>query len=39
MVWTQYEYGIEKQIPFTNMNAEQVFHAIENLTTKAIPNR
>ena len=23
----------------TNMTAEQVFHAIENLTTKTIPNR
>ena len=39
IVWTRYEYGIEKQIPLTNMNAEQVFHAIENLTTKTIPNR
>ena len=31
--------GIEKQIPLTNMNAEHVLHAIENLTTKTIPNR
>ena len=39
IVWTRYEYGIEKQIPLTNMNAEHVFHAIENLTTTTIPNR
>ncbi|CAF2380781.1 unnamed protein product [Rotaria sp. Silwood2] len=36
-LWTRYEYGIEKQIPLTGMNAEQVFNAIENLTTKTIP--
>ena len=27
---------LKRKIPFTNMNAEQVFHAIENLTTKTI---
>ncbi|CAF3251525.1 unnamed protein product [Rotaria socialis] len=37
-LWTRYEYGIEKQIPLTGMNAEQVFNAVENLTTKTIPN-
>ena len=39
IVWTRYEYEIEKQIPFTNMNAEHVLHPIENLTTTTIPNR
>lgn len=37
-LWTRYEYGVEKQIPLTGMNADQVFTAVENLTTKTIPN-
>lgn len=36
-LWTRYEYGIEKQIPLTGMNAEQVLNAITNLTTKTTP--
>jgi len=36
-LWTRYEYGIEKQIPLTGMNAEQVLNAIENLTSKSTP--
>ncbi|CAF0865008.1 unnamed protein product [Adineta ricciae] len=33
-LWTRYEYGIEKQIPLTGMNAEQVLNAVESLTSK-----
>ena len=36
-LWTRYDYGIEKQIPLTGMNADQVFSAVENLTTKTVP--
>lgn len=36
-LWTRYEYGLEKQIPLAGMNADQVFNAVENLTTKAVP--
>lgn len=36
-LWTRYEYGIEKQTPLTGMNADQVFNAIENLTSKTMP--
>ena len=34
IVWTRYEYGIEKQIPLTNITAEQVFHAIQKFNDK-----
>ncbi|CAF1015522.1 unnamed protein product [Adineta steineri] len=33
-LWTRYEYGIEKQIPLTDMNADQVLSAVEKLTSK-----
>jgi NADH dehydrogenase (ubiquinone) 1 alpha subcomplex subunit 2 len=36
-LWTRYDFGIEKQIPLTGMNAEQVFNAVENLTSKTLP--
>lgn len=32
-LWTRYEYGLEKQIPLTRMNAEQIFQAVEKLTS------
>ena len=37
ILWTRYEYGVEKQIPLTGMSADQVFNAVENLTTKTVP--
>jgi len=38
-LWTRYEFGVEKQIPLTGLNADQVLSAVENLTTKATANR
>jgi NADH dehydrogenase (ubiquinone) 1 alpha subcomplex subunit 2 len=33
-LWTRYEYGIEKQIPLTGMNSDQIYRVVEKLTSK-----